>query len=359
LRSEDTPLGRTNFLKGQAINGPFGVVARLARRLGIVDEDDRLGRSGQELLLAWSDDENLPGILDEGDGGSAGKLWLDRFVQATAAHTAEGQWKSQGWSGWQELADRLRPDRIGRRERRVLRQLLDRDPIRARCLELLSAQKALSTYRAASEAGRSEQDRRVLLEAVLPALSVTDRTEDRVIELTVRLADAYERVAGLLETAFNGLLWGLTRRGGQATPVEIEADKHLQPIFRAICRQLSGAAQTLRGLIEKIPAVPQVSDVNPIEPLDAIAFQAQTGAESSARLIETVIARHRDIQKSKGKGMWIEPGDKWTLMPGFGQASDGPAKPEVAYLHTFRVPNAYSFLGELGLSGVEVPDGEA
>ena len=359
LRSGDVPLGRNNFLKGQAINGPFGVLARLARHLGIVDEDNRLGRSGEELLLAWSTDEQLPGLLDEDNSGAPGKQWVDRFSQETAAHLAKGQWRSPGWSGWRELAEPLRPDHIGRQEGRVLRQLLDRDPIRARCLELLCAPQAVAVYRAAGDGGRSEQDRKVLLEAVLPALSVNEREEDRVIDLTIRLADAYERVASLLETAFNSLLWGLTRRGGQARPVEFEADKQLQPVFKSVCRQLAGAGQALRNLIDRIPAVPQVGDLNPIEPLDAIAFHAQTGAENPARLIETVITRHRDVQVSKGKGMWIEPGDRWTLMPGFGEASDGPPQPRVTYLHTFRVPNAYSFLGELGLSGVEVPDGEA
>jgi len=272
---------------------------------------------------------------------------------------AKGQWRSPGWSGWRELAEPLRPDRVGRQEGRVLRWLLDRDPIRARCLVLLCDPQAVAVYRAAGDGGRSEQDRKVLLEAVLPALSVNEREEDRVIDLTIRLADAYERIASLLETAFDSLLWGLTRRGGQARPVEFEEDKHLQPVLRSICRQLAGAAQALRNLIDRIPTVPRVGDLNPIEPLDAIAFHAQTGAENPARLIETVITRHRDVQVSKGKGMWIEPGDRWTLMPGFGLASDGPPQPKVTYPHTFRVPNAYSFLGELGLSGVEVPDGEA
>jgi hypothetical protein len=55
--------------------------------------------------------------------------------------------------------------------------------------------------------------------------------------------------------------------------------------------------------------------------------------------------------------MWIELGERWTLMPGFGLADEAPPDVQVRYLHTFRVPNAYSFLAELGLSGVEVPDG--
>lgn len=358
LRSDDTPLGRNNFLKGQAINGPFGVLARLARNLDVINEDDFLGRGGENLLLAWSADEQLPGLLDEDNSGATGKQWIDRFSDATESLISDQQWRSSGWSGWQELATPLRPDTVGRQERRVLRRLLDADPVRGRCIELLCTPPAIAVYRAASGGGRGEQDRKVLLEAILPALSLNDREEDRIIDLTIRLADAYEEVASHLETAFNCLLWGLTRHGGQAKPAEIESDKQLQPVLRSLCRQLPGAARHLRDLIEKIPSVPQIADRNPLEPLDIIASQAATGGESPARLIEIAITRHRDVQASKGKGMWVEPGERWTLMPGFGLASDGPPRAEVKYLHTFRVPNAYSFLADLGLSGVEVPDGE-
>ncbi|MEO0248246.1 MAG: hypothetical protein ABIN58_01655, partial [candidate division WOR-3 bacterium] len=110
LLAGDTILGRTNFLKGQAVNGPYGVLARLARHLGVIDEDDLVGRNGEELLLAWSADNQLPGLLDEDNSGSAGKQWLDRFTQATVAHLVDQQWRSPGWSGWQELAEPLRPD---------------------------------------------------------------------------------------------------------------------------------------------------------------------------------------------------------------------------------------------------------
>lgn len=359
LHSGDMPLRRNNFLKGQAINGPFGVMARLARNIGIVDEDDHLGRSGEELLWGWSADVGLTGLLDDDHSNSAGRKWLARFVQATRDHVKDVWWPSVGWSGWRELAEPLRPDGAGRRERRVLRQLLAKDPVRARCIELLCEPSIKAVYRAAREGSRSEQDRKVLVEAVLPALAIDDREEDRVITLTIRLADAYEEVSCLLETAFNCLLWGLTRRGGQAKHEEIEGDMLLQPIFRSLCKQLRIASRRLRDLIDRIPSVPQIADRNPLEPLDIIASQGATGGDGVTRLIEIVIARHRDVQTSKGKGMWIEPGERWMLMPGFGLVADAPPEVQVRYLHTFRVPNAYSFLADLGLSGVEVPDGEA
>lgn len=361
LRSEDAPLGRSNFLKGQAVNGPYGVLARLARNINIIDEEDHLGRAGEELLLAWTADVNLPGLLDDDHSNSEGRKWLTRFVKATSDHLRDTWWPSFGWAGWRELAEPLRPDNIGMKERRLIRQLLDRDPIRARCLELLCEPSVKAIYRAARGEGRSEQDQKVLIEAVLPFLKGSHVEEDRVIDVTIRLANAYEEVANHLETAFNCLLWGLTRHGGQAKPVEIESDKQLQPVFRSLCRQLPGIARRLRDFLEIIPAVPQIADRNPVEPLDVIATQAATSGENPSRLIEIVMGRHREVQASKGKGMWIEPGERLTLvnLPRPVDQDGEPPQPQVEYLHTFRVPNAYSFLAELGLSGLEVPDGEA
>ena len=45
-----------------AVNGPFGVIARLARNVGVIDETGELGRAGTELLLAWAQDQGLQGF---------------------------------------------------------------------------------------------------------------------------------------------------------------------------------------------------------------------------------------------------------------------------------------------------------
>ena len=46
----DEPLTRANFLKGQAVNGPFGVMARLARQLELIDESGQPGRNAIRLF---------------------------------------------------------------------------------------------------------------------------------------------------------------------------------------------------------------------------------------------------------------------------------------------------------------------
>ncbi|HQI28323.1 MAG TPA: hypothetical protein PLT20_09590, partial [Sedimentisphaerales bacterium] len=80
LSSGDQPLGKQTFLKGQAINGPFGVVARLARHLDIIDDDNRISRNGQDLLLAWAAEQELSGLLDEPGSKSPGALWIKKLT---------------------------------------------------------------------------------------------------------------------------------------------------------------------------------------------------------------------------------------------------------------------------------------
>jgi len=94
LASGDEPLTRHNFLKGQAVNGPYGVMVRVALHLGLVDEDGRLGRNGPALLLAWAEDQQLPGVLDdEGRAARPGAAWVEerRGRRPAASMTATGR----------------------------------------------------------------------------------------------------------------------------------------------------------------------------------------------------------------------------------------------------------------------------
>jgi len=172
---------------------------------------------------------------------------------------------------------------------------------------------AIAVYRGASDGGRGEQDRKVLLEALLPALLVNERETDRVIDLTIRLADAYEEVASHFETAFNCLLWGLTRRGGQAKPLEIEADKQLLPVLRSLCRQLPGAARRLRDIIEKIPAAPQIADrIAQTSPTpDAIRYRLLRDPLGPVHLAEMLLSvghAGKQVHRSCGRdGKWAMP----------------------------------------------------
>jgi hypothetical protein len=219
----------------------------------------------------------------------------------------------------------------------------------------MSEPSAISMFLSARDQGRGMQDRRVLVQALLPALAPEEREEDKIIDLAIRLADAYEEVANHLETAFNALRWGLTYRGGQASPKELEEDKELGQVFATICQGSGSATERLSKMIDEIQNVQQLAPLK--ESLETLTFQSLAAAESPSQLIQSVISRHLKVQNSKGKATWIDVGDRWTLLPGFG-LQEGPPGPSAGYLHPFRVPNVYSFLAELGLKELEVPDEE-
>ena len=106
------PLTLGNFLKGQAVNGPFGVMARLARALGVVDDEGKLGRKAADLLLAWSEGETLQGVLDEhGTSKRDGARWIADAARAVKGWICEREWPGRGQRIWDRLAVQFTPRR--------------------------------------------------------------------------------------------------------------------------------------------------------------------------------------------------------------------------------------------------------
>jgi hypothetical protein len=360
LESSNEPLTLSNFLKGQAVNGPFGVMGRLVRHLDIVDDDDQLGRAGEELLLAFAKDEELPGLLDDGRNGSEGVRWLDSMARFTNNHLSNGKWWNSGWDGWNDIAERLRPDRIGRQEVKVLRRLVADDPLRGRCLAVLRDRETTKTFLDARKTGwRGYQDRQTLREGILPHLQRHTNPDDRTLALAIELADAYERTACLMQTGFDGLRWSLTRHGGQASREQLAGDPQLSDNFGHVVQELGIVSAALRTAIKKAGDEPRIVDHCGVDPLNEMADDAESASQGILPMLGALMARHERVQKAKRKGMWIDMGDRWVLLPGFGLADSDPPVYEDTFVHPFRIPNAYALLGELGQVRLEVPDGEA
>ena len=356
------PLGKQNFLKGQAINGPFGVVQRLARNLDIVDNDNRLSRNGEELLLAWSAEQDLGGILDDPNSKSDGAKWLRRLIGYVIDHVKNGTWPKKGWWGWSDLAHYLRPDRLGSREKKVLFRLFtgESNVTRRRCIDLLLSQDILQGYKTVTATGsRGDLDRAILAQQIDAHVQGGDEV-DRLIHYTVNLIEVYEQVAGHAESAFRGLMWALTRRGGRSTADDLLGDSTLASSLGSTRRKLSRVAKRFQSLMSELSDHPQVLEAVNQERLDQLMHDALDGITNERGLVDAVMERHRRVQEHKRKGVWIEQDHPyWTLMPGFGDNSDAPWSHSGAYLHPFRVSNAYSFLSDLGkVRGVKVPDGE-
>lgn len=362
--SDDQPLGRRSFLKGQAINGPFGVVARLARDLDLVDEYDRLSRGGRELLLAWAADQELEGLLDVDSSSADGAVWLRRLVDRVVAHAEELAWPPRHWQGWEDLAERLRPDAVGRRERHVLWRLMtaDRSPVRRRVLQLLEQKDTVAAYRGLlAEGARGHVERRILVSQIQPRLDADEVAVDRTIQYVIHLIEAYEQVGGCLESVFRSLLWGLTHRNGQATPAVLLADPVLSRHVSAIRRKLISAKRRLAAKLADVNQYAEVLGIVESSRLSQLLDDAEAATVGEPELIERVLARHGRVQQQKGKGVWIERDPRCLiLLPGgFGDSEEFPRRFDGSYIHPFRVTNAFSFLSDLRrIPTVEVRDAE-
>ena len=110
----------TTYLKTPRVFGFHGIYKRLAVHLGITDVHLELREQGAALVDAWMDD--FP------DGGRAGAA---RLIERCAIAVRRGLEKRPprtaapfGTEEWEAVAGALNPDRVGRREKRLLRDLL-------------------------------------------------------------------------------------------------------------------------------------------------------------------------------------------------------------------------------------------
>lgn len=337
------PLTSGNFLKGQMINGPTGVMARLARHVGIVDEEHHLREPGRQLLDAWSTDQDLRGVCDEFCDGNAGARWVTRMAQATR-DALNGTWPGNQSGVWRELVTRLRPDDIGTSERRNLVQLLRgaSSGSRRRVLDLLK--KAEPKFRALRGERRGIVERAVLHDGLLPLLDGSEA--DLQLRVVVNAIEAFEQVASLLQSAFDTLRWSLSSRG--AAPASgVAGDATAPKALERTRKRIGGAVASLDQILSQANTTP-CFDYDALEPLRQLREDANQGRLSTEHLVEAVLGRHRRVQRDKRKGCWIESGPRLTLMPGFGLDDDAPPSYDGVYLHPFRVLNAYAMLTDLG-----------
>lgn len=349
---EDEPLRTANFLKGQAVNGPFGVMARLARSLGLVDPDSRPGRSAPDLLLAWASDQGLTNFLEDGDQVDGdGVQWVERITKTVVQGLGKnGAWPGRNQQVWEMLASKLRPDGLqAGKERKALVKALICDPVRRRMFELLSTPESLDAYRQGGSQDRGAFERDVLINVVRPLLRTEDPI-DRTIASCLRAIAGYEKASAVLQQIFDALLWGLRKKSGQAKEEDI---LKLAPVSQALERAVSNARIVSRDL-EKVVAdfkdVPVLNSSARAQAIELIRDDVVLCSTSVQDAVSTVMDRHQKIQQEKHKATWIDRGSVWILMPGRGDDAVRPPEYRNMFLHPMRIVNGFSFLRELGLA---------
>jgi hypothetical protein len=351
---EGEPLRAANFLKGQAVNGPFGVMARLARSIGLVDSDGRPGRNAPELILAWSEDLDLPNILeDPKQADGEGIRWAKRVIETVVQGLGKnGEWPSRNQQVWEMLGSKLRPDGLeAGKERRAIIIALNNDPIRRRMFELLRAPESLKAYREAGDHDRGVFERMLLLD-ILAGMLQADDPVVRTIASCLRAIDWYERGSALMQQIFDALLWGLQQKSGQAQMDDLLA---LPEVARAIEKAIANSqsvCQNLEKMVDEFKHVAVMNTAARCQALQLIHDDVALCAGSLKAAASAVMERHQRIQSEKRKATWIDCGAAWTLMPGRGSDADRPPEYRKTFLHPMRIQNGFFFLRELGLARV-------
>lgn len=348
------PLTKNNFLKAQSVNGPFGLVARLARHLEILDTEDQLGRTGLTLMSAWSADQKLREILDPQTEGSSS--WTARIARVVARNLTEGYWPHRYHAIWNRLSEPLEPDAVSRGETHALQMILEEDPVRRRLVHILRARSAVAIYRQAwKDRRRGLAERTTVRRILMPALGKNHI--DMPIAKALAINDAFQSAAGCLLRTFEAFLGALKRRDARASVDTLLADRELGRALTHSRKSLAPAARKLAAALADMPELSTQDDQLANE-LSTLHNECEAASRSADALAETVIVRHERIQRTKNKSVWIDRGRAWTLMPGFG-VDDTPRTYEREYPHPVRIRNVYSILSDLRYVKLRPEDEEA
>ncbi|MCL4821590.1 MAG: hypothetical protein KJ067_20840 [Vicinamibacteria bacterium] len=347
-------LSRSNFLSGQAVNGPFGVMARLARGRKVLDSDDRLGGPGEKLLEQWSREQGLDGFLGESANGEPGRKWASDVVRAVSANLEKKEWPGPKSGLWEQIARPLDlAEGMGKGERRALLELLGEGPLGfvATLKELGSTEGYRAFLRRRRERGRGVAEREFLEKVVSKGLEGGDIGAH--VRRVLKLIRHFEGLAAAWQDGFDALLRGLRSEGGQARAAVVIA-RASTPLVDAAGRA-QGIARSIvdEGLHTEVPDFAPAA--GPL--LDASRDATLTAEDMAAR----VLKRHVEVQRARKRSPWIDAGDVWSLVraPGESEDAEGGSGQERSYMHAFRITNVYSMLADLGLVRWEDADGQA
>ncbi len=309
-----------NYLKGATALGLHGFYRTLAEDTAVLTKDGELDENGERLLHAWSQDQQLDGLIagtGEGQRLVEHLRWaLERSLKASACRAAPTGW------GVQQLQNLLRPsfNDASRREKLELDQLLRQDDRRAAVLTGLSHDAV----------GALKEDRYAQM------LRLADVTDHEEVAAAVRAMVAFERFAAAVSFGFDLVRHRSTQE--LRTPHELKALQHEDHdgVVREIPTLISDADDAFSDL-------PQPDDQR-----DA-ALAAFREVRTVEDLLDALMQRHGLTQRgkgSRGKLPWLETTGAGVTVRSPYVLADAPAW-TTSPVHPTRFPNASSFLREL------------
>jgi hypothetical protein len=283
------PMCARAYLKAPTVFGFHGVYRRLARHVGIIDQNDILGDNGYELLRIWEQEQGLAGFLDSSNASpGAGKERGLLRAAVTDGLKAGYTTRSKSWQGWQVFARHLVPTGGGPREAQFLRSSLleGKAETRAAVFQLVEEPENL-----AFTEGNTEAD---LVRRLLPQAPP-------LLAARLRAILAYEEFCFSLESGFDWLRWLCSCAGARAVP---RSEFAAQLEARRCAESLKAQIQAAQQCIDEAPP-------NLRSEFDELAgyFDTVTDVEG---FYEALLDRHCEVQKAKppgGKRSWFEQAD--------------------------------------------------
>jgi hypothetical protein len=308
------------YLAAPKVFGFHGVYKRLAIDLAVVDAQlELLPGPGEELVLAWGADQDIQ-VRDAHLRGD-----LRRLQRDVGQALDRGQVQLPRGSGfWAKVARWFAPDGAGRRERQLIWRWLSNadggEDVRWSLRAELVRHVGEGVYQDLSERDLA----RALAES--PAISGELRARLRAI-------DAFEEVAIDLDEAFAVLRAIASPAQTTAVAVaRIADDARIAQIASALPAKVEAARDKLApvGLTE--------------------AFESELGmfgaVDTGGRLVDELLARHRDVQARKGARPWFNALDAGVLTRGPGVFHEEPTR-RSGYVHPYRLAALRSFVRDL------------
>lgn len=308
-------LSASTYLAGPRVFGFTGVYRPFAQDAQVLGSDGLPAANAETLIEAWEKDQQLGGFI-AGDSGSTG-LKLRREIEKECLAALRAAHSSAPRTGWlmKQLADTMAPREAGSRERAMLRNLITTGEHEVRN-ELTSL---LSRELPPPDANQQKIAQTLAMQAS-PATRVA-----------LMAAIEFESCATAIEYAFRRLLAYATSIGGLFTVSQGTKTP-----------QLSDLAPHLGTFTKRaIDAVSELDDSLAHEVVDCFAHfdHAMTPTE----FVDALIARHQQVQDTKGKRMWLDPiKDKWAVRPPYrNQTAD---LVDDVWTHPMRLHTLVSFL---------------
>ena len=323
LRDRRRHLDAGSYLQTPKVFGFHGVYKRLAKDLGLVDDDLVLLSRGESLIEGWSREQGLDGFAQKRRHTPGGKL-AERLESEVGRSLDKGVVQLGPTSGrWQTISRVFAPGGAGRGERGLLWDWLtdERQPVRRELARLIGR-----------EPDAEATERETLEQLLLSPLSHGLRERLDAI-------GAFEAAVRPIEHAFR-LLRSITT---QRTPSPVSpADVATNP--------------QLRALSEDIPRAFEAA----IAPLEAVGlateFQLALGSlvedMSVDQRVEALLDRHDQVQADKGKRSWFDRDERGFAVRGIGRLHDF-VEERTDYLHPYRLIALRSFARDLRLTGAQ------